>query len=41
MNEILSEEEDAHRTLILSLSGFSFTGLIGLIVLDANIAAKL
>lgn len=40
MNEILSEDEqdrEAHRTLILSLSGFSFTGLIGLIVIDATL----
>jgi hypothetical protein len=40
MNEILSEDEqdrEAHRTVILSLSGFSFTGLVGLIVLDATL----
>jgi hypothetical protein len=38
MNEVLPEEaadREAHRALILPLAGFSFTGLIGLIVVDA------
>lgn len=40
MSEILGEEEqdrESHMTLILSLAGFSFTGLVGLIVVDATL----
>lgn len=40
MREHLLEAEldrDAHRNLILPLAGFSFTGLVGLIVLDATL----
>ena len=40
MGEILSEEEHdrgAHRSHILALAGFSFTGLLALAVLDATL----
>jgi hypothetical protein len=40
MSDILAEEEqdrESHMTLILSLAGFSFTGLLGLIVVDATL----
>jgi hypothetical protein len=40
MSEIPSEEEQdraSHMALILSLAGFSFTGLVGLIVVDATL----
>ncbi|MCJ7601648.1 MAG: hypothetical protein MUO63_09130 [Desulfobulbaceae bacterium] len=39
-NEILSEEEhdkEAHRNHILALSGFSFTGLLAIAVLDTTL----
>lgn len=40
----IPEEEndrDSHRTLILALAGFSFTGLIGIAVVDATIQTHL
>ena len=44
MSATIPEEEndrDSHRTLILALAGFSFTGLIGVAVVDANIQLHL
>lgn len=40
MNEILSEEEqdrETNRSLIIAFAGFSFTGVIALIVLEASV----
>ena len=40
MSEILSEEEndrESHRSHILALAGFSFTGLLAIAVLDATL----
>ncbi len=40
MNELLLEPEldrEAHRTLIIPLAGFSFTGLMGIMVVDLTL----
>jgi len=44
MREIPTEEEqdrDAHRTLIIAFSGFSFTGVVALVVLESAVKQNL
>ena len=44
MKDVVPEDEndrDSHRALILALAGFSFTGLIGVAVVDAKVQLHL